>query len=319
MRAFTLIETLVTIFVFLLIMGAVSGFVVMLYRTHGYTLQQSLAIEEARKGIETMVREIREAKSGDDGSYSIVKAEDKEFIFYSDIDKDGDIERVRYFLGTAGSGGQIKECQTSLQGGSCSADFSGFLQGVLTQAIVKVSLDGDFGWDNQEYADIYADGHYLGRVCQTSCSDCPSSWQGSETFTVTNYALDDDISFLADANNKVDPLCFHSMKAKFEFSFTEELSGQDSQLKKGVINPTGQPPSYPSDQEEVWTLTSYVRNTPPIFKYFDQQGNEITELPTRLVDTKLMEVYLIVNINPNRSPQDFELRSAVQLRNLKDE
>ena len=75
---FTLIETIVTIAIFSLAMGAVMGFIVMAYRTHGYTWQQSLAIGEARKGVETMVKEIREARPGDDGSYIIEKAEDFE-------------------------------------------------------------------------------------------------------------------------------------------------------------------------------------------------------------------------------------------------
>ena len=47
--------------------------------------------------------------------------------------------------------------------------------------------------------------------------------------------------------------------------------------------------------------------------------NEITSVPARLVDTKLMKVYLVVNVNPNRPPNEFELESFVQLRNLKAE
>jgi len=318
MKGFTIIETLVTIVIFSLIAGAVSGLVVMLYRTHGYTFQQSLAIGEARRGIETMVEEIREARPGADGSYPIVKAEDKEFIFYSDIDKDSEVERVRYFLGTTNSSSQTKECQTSLVGGTCSVSFSDFLQGTLALAEVKISVQGDFGWAGQEYASVYADGSYLGRICQSECSDCASTWQGLRTFTVTDYSSDDSVTFLADATSRVDPACPHAMKARFELSWTEELSSGDHLFKKGVIEPVGNPPTYPTDQEEVWTLTSYVRNVPPIFRYFDAAGEEITELPARLVDTKLMEVYLIVNINPNRAPQDFELKSSVQLRNLHD-
>src|SRR4030042_1367317 len=193
MKGFTIIETLVTIVIFSLIAGVVSGLVVMLYRTYGYTFQQSLAIGEARKGIETMVEEIREARPGADGFYPIVKAEDKEFIFYSDIDKDSAVERVRYFLGTASSGNQTKECQTSLAGGTCSVIFSDFLQGTLALAEVKISVQGDFGWAGQEYASVYSDGSYLGRICQSECSDCASTWQGLRTFTVTDYSSDDKI------------------------------------------------------------------------------------------------------------------------------
>ena len=115
-KGFTLIETLIAIFVFTLAMGAVAGFIVLFYRTHSYAFQESTAIDEARRGIETMVKEIRAAKTGDNGAYPIEIADDKQFIFYSDIDNDGKIERVRYFLSTASStnsGSQTKECTTA--------------------------------------------------------------------------------------------------------------------------------------------------------------------------------------------------------------
>ncbi|GAH01061.1 unnamed protein product, partial [marine sediment metagenome] len=41
--------------------------------------------------------------------------------------------------------------------------------------------------------------------------------------------------------------------------------------------------------------------------------------PARLVDTKLMKVFLIVDVDPNRSPKGFELESYAKLRNLKEE
>jgi type II secretory pathway pseudopilin PulG len=322
MKSFTLIETLVAIVVFTLAMGAVSGLILMAYRTQSYAWQQSMAISEARKGIETMVKEIREAKTGDDGSYPIEYAGDKEFIFLSDINNDGKTERVRYFLATVNHGSEIKECQTSTQGGSCSVSFSNFLKGILTSAQVKISVDGDFG-QNKEYADISADGNYLGQICKTGCSDCSGTWQGTQTFDVKNFASDDNISFLADASSDVGPSCpsplSYTIKARFEFSFTEDISAFAHEFKKGVIKPTGDPPKYLSENEVITILTSYVRNVPPIFEYFDQNGEPIEDYPARLKDTKVMKVYLVVNVNPNRPPNEFELKSAVQLRNLKEE
>jgi len=324
MRGFTLVETLVVIAIFALIMGALAGSIVMLYRTYGYTWQQSIAIDEARRGIEIMVKEIRGARSGDDGSYPIEKTEDKEFIFYSDIDRDGKVERVRYFLGTVNSESQTQECQTSVKGGTCSVSFSNFLQGTLISADVKVSVDGDFG-ASKEYAEIFADGIKSGDICRgggSGCSDCPATWQGTTIFDVTNQAGDDSISFLSDATSRVDPLCPHAMKARFEFSWTEDLAGFAHEFRKGVIKPVAGPGgkiSYPADQEKISMLTSYVRNVPPIFEYFDKDGNKIEDYPARLIDTKLMKVYLVVNVDPNRPPQDFELKSYVQLRNLKEE
>jgi type II secretory pathway pseudopilin PulG len=321
MKGFTFIETLVSIAVFTLAIGAVFGFINMIYRTHGYTWEQAQAINEARKGIGIMIKEIKEAGSGEDGSYAIELARDKEFIFYSDIDDDGKTERVRYFLGTIISGNQTQKCVTYLKGGTCSVNFSNFLQGALESAQVKVSIEGDFGASN-EYAEIYADGIKLGNICQTSCSDCASAWQGTAIFDVTSQAADNTIQFLSDATFQVDPSCnweesSHSMKVNFEFSWTEEIQG--TEFKKGVIEPVGFPPTYPLEQEAITVLSSYVRNAPPIFEYFDQEGNKILDAPARLKDTKLMKVYLMVNVNPNRPPQDFELQSFVQLRNLKTE
>ena len=323
MKGFTFIETIVTIFIFVLIMGAVTGFIVIAYRTHGYTWEQSIAIDEARRGIETMVREIREAKEGDDGSFPIEKAGDREFIFYSDIDNDGQVERVRYFLGTVSSGNQIQKCVTFVKGGACNVTFSNFLKGTLKSAQVKVSVEGDLGAAN-EYVEIFADGIKQGNLCQSGCSDCAASWQGTTIFDVTSQATDNSIQFTTDATFQVDPSCNweesnHSMKARFELSWTEEIPGAEHEFKKGLIEPTGSPIKYPLDQEKISIISSYVRNVPPIFEYFDQNGNKIEEYPARLKDTKLMKVYLVINVNPNRPPQDFELESSVQLRNLKAE
>jgi len=322
-KGFTLVETLVVVFIFALIMGVVYAGATALYKTYKYGWQQSRAVEEARRGIETMTREIREAGPGDDGSYPIEKAADNEFIFYSDINKDGRTERVRYFLGSTDSKSQTKECVTYSRGGACSVSFSDFLTGTLKSAEVKVSVEGDFGW-SREYADISADGQRLGSVCKTGCSDCAGDWQGTTTFDVTNQATDGIIEFTADASNQVDPYCDwidqnHSMKARFELSWTEEISGAENELRKGVIEPTSAPIEYPLNQEKISILSSYVRNISPIFEYYDASGNKIATYPARLSDTKLMRVFLKIDVDPNHPPQAFELESYIQPRNLKEE
>ncbi|MBU3922911.1 prepilin-type N-terminal cleavage/methylation domain-containing protein [Patescibacteria group bacterium] len=98
MKGFTLIETIVAITVSSIVFLAVFGFVYYFYRTSGYNLSQMIAVNSARKGVEIIVRETREATFSDQGSYLIKNAEDQSFTFYSDIDKDLKIERVRYFL-----------------------------------------------------------------------------------------------------------------------------------------------------------------------------------------------------------------------------
>ena len=325
LKSFTLIEAIVAIFVFTFLMIIVSGSVIALYRTHSYGWQQSLAVDEARRGIEIMVKEIREAREGENGAYPIEYAADKEFIFYSDVDNDGKTERVRYFLGQILTQTLIQQCFTNIAGGSCSVNFSDFLTGNLTLAQVTISVEGDLGRSN-EYVDVYLDGQYLGRLCQSDCADCAGTWQGTQTFNILSQAEDGNLNFIVDASNLVN--CgagelecnwegYHTMKAKFEFTFSQEIQG--TELKKGVIKPVGFPPTYPQNQETVSIITSYVRNTPPIFGYFDKNGNKIEDYHARLIDTKVMRVFLVINVDPNRPPNEYQLESYVELRNLKNE
>ena len=196
-NGFTLIETLIAISVFALAIGVISGLIVMGYKVQGYSWQQSQAINEARKGVETMVKEIREAGTAEGGAYTIDTAEDFQFIFYSDVDKDDRIEKVRYYI------------------------------------------EGD-----------------------------PESDIGAR-------------------------------------------------FMKSTIEPQGFPVTYPDGSEVSVVVSNYVRNSPPVFKYYQDDGTELIEMPARKKDTKVMKVYLVINVNLHRSPQDFELKSSVQIRNLK--
>lgn len=320
---FTIVETLIFIAVFALAMAAVFSFTITIYRSQRYTWHQAVAVNEARKGIETMVKELREAKEGDNGSYAIEKAADKEIIFYSDIDQDSQTERVRYFLGAISPGSQTQTCATTVRGGSCSVTFSNFYTGSLISAQLKIEVEGDLGAGN-EYAEIFADGQKLNDFCRSGCTDCAASWQGTEIYDVMSQAGDNFIQLVADATYRVDPICDwqepnHSFMARFELTWTEENTGDDHELKKGVIEPTSPPVEYPPEQEKVTVLSSYVRNAPPIFEYFDQNGNKITYYPARLVDTKLIKVFLAVDAEPERDPPPYELESAVRLRNFKTE
>lgn len=186
-KAFTLIETIATLAIFVIAMGIVSGFIIHGYRVHGYLLWQAQATEEARRGIETMVKEIRGAWSGEDGSYLIGEAKDFEFIFYSNIDRDLETERIRYYV-------------------------------------------------------------------------------------------------------------------------------EGTDLIKEIIDPEGFPPQYSSQPKKIF-LSRYVRNSPPIFKYFDEKGEELA-YPARKKDTKIIKVYLEINVNPARLPSHLVIESVVLPRNL---
>jgi prepilin-type N-terminal cleavage/methylation domain-containing protein len=323
-KGFTLIETVMSVIVFGIIFFAVGQFVFLGYRTKGYVYEQSRAVSEARRGVEAMARDIRSAETAEDGSFAIERADDKQFVFYSDIDKDGVIEKVRYFLGTISAGNDSHECSTATRGGSCSVSFSNFFTGDLKSAQVRFYTDGDLD-SSSEYVSFSADGVTLDDdVCKSGCVHCAASWQGSVVFDVTQSSMDNFLQFTADSSYDVQNQCpaaspNHSMKARFELSWAEEVIGMGNELKRGVIEPSGDPATYSSNDEQVSLVTSYVRNDPPIFKYFDSDGNEITDLPARLNDVKMVKVFLVVNIDPNRLPDEYQLEEFVELRNLKEE
>ncbi len=99
---------------------------------------------------------------------------------------------------------------------------------------------------------------------------------------------------------------------------------ENNALKKGVVNPTGSPLTYDTNNEIVTTVAYYIRNSTgePIFTYYNgdyplDKVNNPLPTPSRLIDTKLIHVYVKINVDPQRSPTDFVLESDVQLRNLK--
>lgn len=320
---FTLIETIVAIFVFTLMIGSVAAAIVMLYRTGGYITDQAIAIDEARRGVDTMVEEIRKARYGEDGSYPIELAASKEFVFYSDIDKDGEVEKVRYYLAMINTGNNSSSCVTTARGGSCSVVFSGFLTGTLKSATVVVSTEGYYG-NSSRFADLYADGTKIDTLCDSGCTQCAGSWQGTQTYDVTSYAQDGAIQLMMDSSDNVKNVCSwqtpnHAMEATFAFSWVEEIPNSGDELRKDVIKPTGSPVGYSDANAISSVITQYVRNAPPIFTYYDDNGQQITSDPSILTETKMMRLFMVINVDVNRAPDDYDLEQYVQIRNLKSQ
>jgi len=189
---FTIIETLVVISAFVFIMVAITSSILYFYKSNTITLEQAYAINSARKGIEFMVRDIKEIIYSDEGAYPIISIDANSFYFYSDIDRDSSIERIRYFI------------------------------------------DG-------------------------------------------------------------------------------------TDLKKGITDASGDPPQYLDINETISVVSDSSRNIEQgisVFKYFDNQGNEIIDY-ANISDVAFVKVNLVVNINANRLPDEFTLRSSATLRNLK--
>jgi Tfp pilus assembly protein PilW len=97
-RGYTIVEMLVVIATSALVLGSITASILTFYRTNTNTLEQAVQVDEARRGVDRLVRDLREAAYADDGSYPLVALSSTSVTFYSDIDRDASVERIRYWL-----------------------------------------------------------------------------------------------------------------------------------------------------------------------------------------------------------------------------
>lgn len=97
-RGFTLIESVMVVALYTLVMFAVLESIAAFYRYNAYSMAQSYQVSQARRGMEVLVRDIREMTFADDGTFPLAVMEDNRIGFYSDIDRDNSVEYVEYEL-----------------------------------------------------------------------------------------------------------------------------------------------------------------------------------------------------------------------------
>lgn len=104
------------------------------------------------------------------------------------------------------------------------------------------------------------------------------------------------------------------------------LDQANDRLMLGVSNPLAtNPVTYPATDSTVTVVTNYVVNEPdnPIFFYYndDYPGDTVTNpltTPTNVGEIQMIKVHLYVNINPVHAPDNINIESFVDLRNLHD-
>ena len=95
---FTMIEILISMTILGLLGIGVLGLQYVLAQNQTVVLTSYLAIDEANNAISVMARELRGARTGENGAYPIAVANENEIIFYTDSDFDGVVDRIRYTL-----------------------------------------------------------------------------------------------------------------------------------------------------------------------------------------------------------------------------
>ena len=97
-EGFTLIEVLAaTILVIGLGLGIV-GLQSMVTQNRLVVWRSYLSLNDANSNLQSLVKELRMARTGDNGAYPLETVTDQEIAFYSDIDFDRQTEKVKYYL-----------------------------------------------------------------------------------------------------------------------------------------------------------------------------------------------------------------------------
>jgi prepilin-type N-terminal cleavage/methylation domain-containing protein len=95
---FTLVELIVVVSFFLIFMVISSDFIIRGLRSSTFGYQQDAAVQNARKVINQIIAETREAARSDRGDYLLDTAGEQQLIFYSNIDSDYLTEKIKYYL-----------------------------------------------------------------------------------------------------------------------------------------------------------------------------------------------------------------------------
>ena len=131
-----------------------------------------------------------------------------------------------------------------------------------------------------------------------------SAYSSQGAFPIVSIAANDFIFY---ANVNSDPLI---ERVHYFVSGTS--------LIEGIISATGDPPAY-TTAEATSTLSDYVHNLDQnvkTFRYYDGAGVEITDY-SKWANVRFVEVSIVVDVDPNKPPNQLTLRSSAGIRNLK--
>ncbi|MDO8481939.1 MAG: hypothetical protein Q7S75_02570 [bacterium] len=97
-RGMMLLEAIVWVFVLTIVLLALTTSLLYFYKVNRYAIEQSNAVTSTQRGIDNLVRTIREAAYSSQGAFPIVSIGANDFVFYADTDADPLIEKVHYYV-----------------------------------------------------------------------------------------------------------------------------------------------------------------------------------------------------------------------------
>lgn len=149
-QGFTLLEVIIAVFLFSVVVALVSVFAVFFFRNYSFSFEEQQSIGQAQGSLTQMIREIRKARNGDDGSWPILVTNDNDFTFYADVNGDNRTDKVRYFMsGTELRRGVIEPTQVPVTYPSQNEKISVLISSLqATSSAMFTYYNGDWPGDN---------------------------------------------------------------------------------------------------------------------------------------------------------------------------
>lgn len=97
-KAFSMVETIVAIAIFILGTFATTMVFSKIMQNKAYTLEMGKSAFVVSRSIGDVTQYLRRARQSDAGSYPLVSAANNDLVFYSDYDKDGTTEKVHVYF-----------------------------------------------------------------------------------------------------------------------------------------------------------------------------------------------------------------------------
>lgn len=97
-RGFTLTEIVIVIAIIAVIIVAFGSFGGDMFRYNRVVGNSITAQQDARQTLKQFSAELRSAEPSENGSFVIAETGENSFTFYSDTDKDGAAEQIKYYL-----------------------------------------------------------------------------------------------------------------------------------------------------------------------------------------------------------------------------
>lgn len=147
-KAFTLVETLVAITIFMLGISATTLVFSRTIKSKAYALEMGRSAFVVSRSMGDLTQYLRRARQSDNGSYPIVSAAGNDLVIYSDYDKDNDTERLHIYFSNNKVFMGVRNPSNSFPVTYASGDEETFQ---LADHIVNTGSDTMFSYYNKDY------------------------------------------------------------------------------------------------------------------------------------------------------------------------